>query len=72
MDDPFIQNIGPKGEKKGTRIQLVFTDDQYTNLNSGDKGTVNFVDDYGTVHINWDNGSNLGLVPNYDQWTVLL
>lgn len=72
MDDPFTHNIGPKGEKKGTRIQLVFTDDQYTNLNSGDKGTVNFIDDYGTVHINWDNGSNLGLVPNYDQWTVLL
>ena len=67
----FKNNIGPFGEKPGDRIQLTFTDDQYTTLKSGDKGTVNFIDDYGTVHINWDEGSTLGLVPNYDEWIVL-
>jgi hypothetical protein len=67
----FKNNIGPSGEKPGDRIQLTFTDDQYTTLKSGDKGTVNFVDDYGTVHINWDEGSTLGLVPDHDKWIVI-
>lgn len=67
----FKNNIGPSGEKPGDRIQLTFTDDQYTTLKSGDKGTVNFVDDYGTVHINWDEGSTLGLVPDHDKWLVI-
>ena len=67
----FKNNIGPSGEKPGDRIQLTFTDDQYTTLKSGDKGTVNFVDDYGTVHINWDEGSTLGLVPDHDKWMVI-
>lgn len=67
----FKNNIGPSGEKPGDRIQLKFTDDQYTTLKPGAKGTVNFVDDYGTVHINWDEGSQLGLVPHYDEWFVI-
>ena len=27
------------------------------------------VDDVGTVHVRWDNGSTLGLVPGEDRWT---
>ena len=27
-----------------------------------------FVDSTGTVHVNWDNGSTLGLVKGVDQW----
>jgi hypothetical protein len=26
------------------------------------------VDDLGTVHVRWDNGSTLGLVPGEDRW----
>ena len=32
-------------------------------------GTVQFVDDAGTIHVGWDNGSSLGLVPDEDQFT---
>ncbi len=52
----------------GDRIQLQFTNDPYTNLVSGDLGTVDHVDDLGTIHVNWDNGSHLGLVPGEDKW----
>lgn len=53
---------------KGTRVELVYTDDQYTKLKKGDQGNVMFVDDIGTVHINWDSGSSLGLVPGEDSF----
>ncbi len=45
---------------EGSRIELVSMDDPYSKLKVGDKGTVKFVDDVGTVHITWDNGSSLG------------
>ena len=41
-------------------------DDPYTKLTVGDKGTVNHVDDMGTIHISWDCGSTLGAVYGED------
>lgn len=46
----------------GKRVRLVHCDDPYTTLRAGDEGTVTLVDDFGTVHVKWDNGSSLGLV----------
>lgn len=44
----------------GCRVELVSMDDPYTTLKPGDRGTVSGVDDIGTVHVAWDNGSGLG------------
>lgn len=52
---------------KGTRVELVHTSDPYTKLQPGTKGTVEFVDDAGTVQISWDNGSGLGMIPGEDE-----
>lgn len=57
--------------KPGDRIRLVYTSDPYTNLKPGDEGSVAFVDDVGTVHVNWDNDSRLGLIPGEDQWETI-
>lgn len=46
----------------GTRVMLIKMDDPYTKLNPGEKGTVTCVDDVGTIHVNWDSGSSLGIV----------
>lgn len=51
---------------KGTSIELVSMSDSYTKLKTGDQGTVNFVDDAGTIFVNWDSGSNLGVVYGVD------
>ena len=56
---------------RGRRVRLISTTDQYTNLRTGDEGTVVLVDDIGTVHVSWDNGSSLGLVPREDNWQLL-
>lgn len=52
---------------KGTRVELVHTSDPYTKLQPGTKGTVEFVDDAGTIQISWDNGSGLGMIPGEDE-----
>ena len=47
----------------GCRVELVHMDDPYnTKLVPGSKGTVRAVDDIGTIHVNWDCGSFLGVV----------
>lgn len=56
----------------GTRVELVHMDDSYTKLTAGDKGTVNHIDDMGTIHISWDCGSSLGAVYGVDIITKIL
>jgi hypothetical protein len=52
----------------GDRVRLVHTDDPYTRLEPGEEGVVSFVDHLGTIHVDWDSGSSLGLVPGVDRW----
>ena len=37
----------------------------------GTRGTVQFVDDVGSIHMNWDNGRTLALVPKEDSFRKL-
>lgn len=50
----------------GTRVELVRMNDEYSRLKPGDKGTVIAVDDIGTIHVNWDCGSGLGIAYGED------
>ena len=51
----------------GTRVELIHMDDPYNKkLVPGCKGTVRWVDDWGTIHVNWDCGSGLGIVYGED------
>lgn len=51
----------------GTRVELIEMNDPYRNMAPGLKGTVLTVDDAGTVHTLWDNGSTLGAVYGEDR-----
>ena len=51
----------------GCRVELVQMNDPYsTKLKPGCRGTVIAVDDIGTIHVNWDCGSSLGVVYGED------
>lgn len=50
-----------------TRVELIQMDDPYSHLKPGDKGTVRFVDDTGTVFVDWYCGSGLGVVYGVDR-----
>ena len=52
---------------KGTRVELIRMDDPYSRLKPGDKGTVRLVDDTATVFVDWDCGSELGVVYGIDR-----
>ena len=56
---------------KGARVELVSMTDPYTTLTPGDRGTVDHVDDIGTCHITWDNGSTLGAAYGEDEIQLL-
>lgn len=58
-------------ELEGKRVRLVRTSDPYTDLRPGAEGEVNFVDSIGTLHVHWDSGSTLGLVPGEDVWQII-
>jgi Domain of unknown function (DUF4314) len=49
----------------GDRVELVATDDPYTRLRAGDRGTVTGVREVPepTIDIQWDNGSTLSVLP---------
>lgn len=51
----------------GTRVELVRMDDPYTRLKPGDRDSVSFIDDTGTVFVDWDSGSGLGAVFGEDE-----
>jgi hypothetical protein len=53
---------------KGTRIELIYMQDPYSPVPDGTKGTVECVDDMGTIHMKWDNGRTLGLIPGEDSF----
>jgi hypothetical protein len=57
--------------KNGARVELVSMSDPYTKLKAGDLGTVDFVDDTGTVFIIWDSGAHLGAVYGADEIRLL-
>jgi len=60
----------PEDYKPGDRVVLVSTTDPHTRLEPGATGTVQHIDDLGTVHVVWD-GNLLGLVPGVDEWRPL-
>ena len=52
----------------GTRIMLDAMYDDPRPIEPGTKGTVEFVDDAGTIHTPFDNGRNLGICPEVDRF----
>ena len=56
---------------EGTRICVDSMGDDPRPIESGTKGTVDWVDDIGTVHCNFDNGRRLGLIVGEDSFHVI-
>lgn len=57
--------------KEGSRIRLNHMGDDIHPIKDGSLGTVDFVDDIGTVFVNFDNGRNLGLIYGEDDFEIV-
>lgn len=55
----------------GTRIELIGMEDSFGPVPSGTRGTVKVVDDIGQLHMHWDNGRSLAVVPGVDSFRKL-
>ena len=55
---------------KGKRIKLIKMNDPYP-VPDGTLGTIDHTDGIGTIHVSWDNGSTLGVVPDSDKYEIL-
>ena len=53
--------------KPGTKVKLLHMNDPYTHITTGTVGVVTGVDDLGTIHTTWSNGSTLGVVFGEDE-----
>lgn len=66
----FVQEIKER-YPVGTRIQLDFMDDPQA-IPPGTKGTVRLVDDAAQIHVNWDNGRSLAVIPGEDSFHKII
>lgn len=55
----------------GKRIELVEMVSDPHPIETGTKGTVTYVDALGTLHVDWDNGRGLGVIPNEDVYKFI-
>lgn len=55
----------------GTRLYLIKMDDPYAPVPSGTRGSIVYIDDAGQIHMDWDNGRTLPLIPGVDDFRKL-
>ena len=55
----------------GSRIMLKEMCDDPFPVNPGAWGTLNYIDDMGQLHVDWDTGSTLALIIGKDRFMVL-
>ena len=56
---------------EGTRILLLHMGDDPRRIKDNTRGTVEFVDDIGTIRCSFDNGRQLGIIPGEDVFRKL-
>jgi hypothetical protein len=55
----------------GKRVRIIRLEDPYTKLKSGDEGKISYIDDMGSIFVDWDSGSKLALLPDIDEYEIL-
>ena len=55
----------------GTKVKLTKDmDDKYPIL-AGTIGTIDYIDSEGQLHMKWENGRTLALIPEVDQFEII-
>ena len=68
LDRKQVEHIR-KMYPEGTKICLDEMEGE-RNMPSGLKGKVCYVDDAGQIHVNWENGRSLALIPGVDSFHI--
>jgi hypothetical protein len=72
MRFPAEEEIKALREKypEGTKVKLTHMEDLHAPA-KGTTGIVKLVDDIGTIHVKWENGSTLGLIEGEDTFEII-
>ena len=72
MKHPTEKELTALREKypTGTIVKLISMNDVQSPP-VGTIGEVTMIDDMGSIHVNWQNGSTLALIPDVDSWEIL-
>jgi hypothetical protein len=61
-----------KNIKVGDRVELIETNDTWSKIEKGSKGTITKIDvDQELIWINWDNGEKLALLEGIDKYRII-
>ncbi len=71
MNNERMANFIRSQYPPGTRIRLQQMNDPYAPVPPGTEGIVDCVDDIGQIHMKWDNGRTLALIPGEDSFTKI-
>jgi hypothetical protein len=55
---------------KGKRITLIKMGDDPNPIAPGSQGKIMYQDDLKQIHVNWDNGRGLALIPGEDIYEI--
>ena len=66
MSREYINKLKEK-YPAGTRLVIEHMEDKYP-VEPGTAGTVRDVDDFGQIHMKWDNGRVLPIIPETDRF----
>ena len=55
----------------GTKLQLISMRDEKYPILPGTIGVVTHIDDMGSIHLKWQNGSSLAIIPEVDSFRVV-
>ena len=57
--------------KQGDRVRCIEMPDDPNPIEPGAEGTVRHVDDAKQIHVNWDDGRTLALIPGVDKYEII-
>lgn len=55
---------------KGKRITLIRMGEDPNPIKAGEQGTILGEDGMGHIHVDWDNGRGLALIPGVDMYKI--
>lgn len=57
--------------RPGALVRLVSPSDSNRQLRSGESGTVERIEQTGTLHVHWESGATVALIPGEDVWELV-
>ncbi len=55
----------------GKRVRLISMENDSHPIEPDTEGTIKLIDGIGQLHVDWDNGRRLALIPNVDKYIIL-